>query len=680
MKKFLPSRFPAPRKLITILIPISLFVFGWWFGLPASEKSDSTAGNSASETVWTCSMHPQIRQPAPGLCPICAMDLIPLEGGEAGGLRQVSVSPEASALLDLRVSPVVALSENDHHAISVFGRIAHNERLTTSISSRIAGRIERLFIDYTGIHVHEGDPLAELYSPEIYLAQRELIEARDAMTVGPATLRNTRRKIYEAALRKLELLEISPQEISTILTAENPSDRIIIRSPQSGRVTAKLVNQGDYIKTGQQLFTISDHSTVWLNLEVYEDQLPLMTEGLEVDFTIEAIPGEVFSGKIAYIDHLIDPLKRVAQVRVDVENPEDKMKPGMFASAKVMASSIPPGMGSENQLVTIPESAILRTGERAVVYVRVPGVDPVFEGREILLGAKLGSRQIVMIGLAEGELVVTNGAFKLDSELQLKARPSMMNPDAGLVEKPAHEAPEDLAGQWQPVLRALGRLQRAGESAVIAGEISTMKMAVEKVSTDTFQPELLGLWTEFSNRLRIDLQNATKQLPENPTGAKSIVRRSVEEAGRYLGLPSGAMAVSPVDQATAARLQMLVEAYLPVAKALAADDPGLAAAAALDFSEAADTAELREPAVLISNSTDLKVQRAAFEEISNELISQIRANGLDRIGNAYVIHCPMVGSNKGADWLSSVPQVLNPYYGASMLDCGSITETLSLGK
>ncbi len=670
MKTFLKSLARTPRKILTILLPLALFLFGWWFGLPPGEKSMATDGG-ASDTVWTCSMHPQIRQPDPGLCPICAMDLIPLEGGgDGGGLREVSISPEASALLDIRVSPVVALDGSQINAIAVFGRIAHDERLVTAITARIAGRIDKLFVDFTGIMVSEGEALAELYSPEIYLAQKELIEARDAMDSGPPAVRNTRRILYEAAVRKLELLEISPQDIASIQTSDTPSDRITIRSPQAGLVLEKNVTLGSYVKTGEVLFTIADHSRVWLNLEVYESELAFMRKGLPVTFTVEALPGETFTGEIAYIDHLVDAERRFARVRVDVPNPGYRVKPGMFASARILAPALPPEMENEG-LVTVPQSAVLRTGDRAVVYVRTADEAPTFEGREILLGSLLGDRYIVKVGLAAGETVVTNGAFKLDSELQLKAKPSMMNPTAGLEERPAHSAPEDLSGQWQPVLRALARM----ETGDVSEEIETMTMAVKKVTTDTFQPELKSLWTEFSNRLLVDFASAKSK---DPASAKSIVRTSIANAARFLGLPAIGEMAMPADPEAVARLENTIRFYLPLSKALAADDPAAAATAAEKLAQAAELPAIKESAESIAASQDLKPQRAAFETLSNSLIDQVRANGLDRVGNAYVIHCPMVGSNKGADWLSSVPEVLNPYYGDSMLDCGSITETLSI--
>lgn len=673
MKNFIKNLLRTPQKLLVILIPLGLFFFGWWFGLP-TEKKDSHDHGAASETIWTCSMHPQVRQPEFGLCPICEMDLIPLEGGDDGGLRQVSISPEASALLDIRVSPAIALSDQQFHQIEVLGRIDHDERLTSLITSRIAGRIDELFVDYTGTHVHQGEPLAELYSPEIFVAQKELIEARKAMNQSSAAIRDTHRGLYNAALRKLELLEISPEEIAAIQAAEIPSDHITIRSPQAGRVLEKMVSKGSYVNTGDPLFSISDHSTVWLNLEVYEDDLSFIREGQTANFTVEGLPGELFSGKIAYIDHRIDPLKRVAQVRVDVPNPEEKIKPGMFARAQILT----PVTAAEGNFVSVPTSALLRTGKRAVVYVRIPGLDPIFEGREVLLGARIGSRHIVMEGLQAGELVVTNGAFKFDSELQLKAQPSMMNPNAGLEERPANFAPEDLAGQWLPILRALTRMDSAETPATIESEISLIRTAVEKIATNTFQPDLMNLWNEFSNRLLIDLKEAQAQLPANPELAKSSVHRALQEAGRYLGLSSIGAPVPTPDPTAAARLESLIQGYLPIAKALVESEAEPAAKAATEFSKIADTPSLKEAANTIAESSDLKTQRAAFETISNELIAQIRAKGLDQIGNAYVVHCPMVGKNTGADWISTIPQVVNPYYGDAMLDCGNITETLSL--
>lgn len=693
--------------------------------------------SEASDTTWTCSMHPQIRQPNFGLCPICEMDLIPLQDSGEGGLREISISPEASALLDVRVSPVNRIDAAAE--VSLFGRIQYDERRISTITSRIAGRIDRLFVDFTGAQVRKGDHLAELYSPEIYVAQKELIEASKALRSLPSSsaesVRAVRRRLRDAAVSKLTLLELPREQIDDISQQAKPEDRIVIQSPQKGVVVEKSVNEGQYIQTGESLFRIADLSSVWLILEAYESDLPLLRYAQQVSFAIEAIPGETFTGRIAFIDPELDPRRRVTKVRVNVENPKGLLKPGMFATAKVDASLTGDGKVIEPSLagkwispmhpeivkdspgqcdicgmdlvpasemgfadkvnevtagpLSVPESAVLRTGERAVVYVRLPDAsEPTFEGREILLGAKIGDRYVVDAGLSEGDLVVTKGTFKLDSELQLKAKPSMMNPNAGLSEQPAHSAPEDLRGQWEPVRRSYSRMMevvRMNDVAKVETELRAMHSAIEQVNTETFQPDLMKLWTEFSNRLKIDLTRAQKSLPNDPGKATLIAERSLMEAGRYLGLAVSGKDVLPVDPALADAIQDLIKAYLPMAKALADDQAEAAQRTALDFAKTAQIFGIETAANTLAASarqlaaeTNIKAQRVIFEPISNELIKLIRQHGLDQVGSAYVVHCPMAFGNKGADWISAVPEVLNPYFGDAMLTCGTVTETLSL--
>ena len=233
----------SPRKLLTLLVPLALFIAGWWFGLPPAEKAGDH-GTAEAAQVWTCSMHPQIRQPGPGLCPICNMDLIPLTHDAGGGLREVSVSPEAAALLDLRVAPVVrAPAEMD---VRLFGRIDYDERKVATITSRVSGRLDRLFVDFTGALVRKGDHLAEIYSPDLLVAQRELIEARravDALSSGAtAPVRETRERLLEAARKKLRLLQFTDEQVRRIEQSSQPEDHLTLYAPQGGVVTGKLDN------------------------------------------------------------------------------------------------------------------------------------------------------------------------------------------------------------------------------------------------------------------------------------------------------------------------------------------------------------------------------------------------------------------------------------------------------
>jgi membrane fusion protein, copper/silver efflux system len=726
LQSLLQSARRTPRKLLSLLLPIVLFLLGWWFGLPSSDRGTGDTDGAPGET-WTCSMHPQIRQPNPGLCPICNMDLIPLEGGDSGGgLREIAVSNEASALLDLRVSPVVRAPVE--HEIRLFGRIAYDERRLSTITSRVAGRLDRLYVDFTGAMVREGDHLAEIYSPDLMVAQRELIESRRAMNAPPPgsspALQDTRQRLLQAARERLRLLQFSEDRIREIEQLNEPSDTLTLHAPQAGIVIEKLANQGDYVETGGQLFRIADISSVWVYLEAYENDLQWLRYAQHVQFHVEALPGRQFEGRIAFIDPEIDSDRRVTRVRVNVANEDRALKPGMFVRATVRATAAGSGRvldpalagkwispmhpeiikeqpgqcdicgmdlipaedfgfvvedhdAREEQLL-VPASAILQTGERAVVYVRLPDREiPTFEGREIVLGPRAGDRFIVLSGLHEGEIVVTRGAFKLDSELQIRAKPSMMNPDAGLSEKPAHSAPESLAGQWPPIPRALHRFV----TNPTATGLDSLRNLIHSIDPAQLQPEELALWTEFSRRLLNDIEAARNILATRPHQAVDQLAKSFEHAGRFLGLAYQPQATPDVDPARASALQQTLQAYLPLAQALAADDDLAAAGAATSFlatlGDPPADGKLAELAAPVASAADIRSRRAAFQPLSDHLIALIRENATDAVGNAYVVHCPMAFGNTGADWLSEVPSVLNPYFGAAMLTCGVVTDTPS---
>lgn len=427
-----PRRTPIKSGLT-----IAVFAGGLLAGLaiyhiirPAAKPSDQLAAPASTQTqeeVWTCSMHPQIRQPKPGKCPICFMGLIPVESAASDqGERQVEYSEETLKLMEVETSPV------ERKAIEVplhlFGKVNYDQTRVKTIAARVPGRIDQLEVNFTGITIKQGEPMAKLYSPELLSAQTELLQAVRSLPqngAGDDLINRTLFSTAQAAREKLRLLGFSNEQIQAIEKSGTPSDHMIINAPIGGIVIAKEVNEGDYLETGQALFTIADLSRVWVLLEAYEADLPHLKLGQDVEFTSASYTGDVFRGKVSFIDPFINPDSRTVTLRVDADNSNGRLKPEMFVSGTVhytadIAGGVP---------LVIPTSAALVTGKRAVVYVKLTGSEkPTFEGRLVVLGPRAGDYYIVESGLTEGEQVVTKGAFKIDADLQIQAKPSMMNP------------------------------------------------------------------------------------------------------------------------------------------------------------------------------------------------------------------------------------------------------------
>jgi Cu(I)/Ag(I) efflux system membrane fusion protein len=270
-----------------------------------------------------------------------------------------------------------------------------------------------------------------LYSPEFLAAQQELIQSlktfQNLERSGMPSVRETTRQMVDAVREKLRLWGLTKKQIANIEKREKPSDHMIIYSPIGGVVINKNVLEGMYLKTGDRIYTIADLSQVWVKLDAYESDLFWIRNGQEVEFEIEAYPGEIFKGKIGFIDPFLDTKTRTVKVRVNVPNSEGKLKPGMFVRAVVYP--VVADVREGESLLLIPVSAPLITGKRTVVYIKVPGNKGTYQGREILLGPRAGDYYLVREGLIEGELVVVNGNFKIDSAIQILAKPNMMSPE-----------------------------------------------------------------------------------------------------------------------------------------------------------------------------------------------------------------------------------------------------------
>jgi Cu(I)/Ag(I) efflux system membrane fusion protein len=412
------------RKTIIIAIVTLLvgLLLGWLiFGSSETESTTEHQHDTgvAEETIWTCSMHPQIRQPEPGDCPICGMDLIPLEDEENEGLdpNAIRMSPTAMHLANIQTAVVEYM--NPVKKVRLNGKVKSDERLVYSQSSHIPGRIEELMVNFTGEYVSKGNVIASIYSPDLVTAQDELFEAQK--------IRETQPELFRAAKEKLKNWKLTEEQVQQILESGAVKETFDIRADVSGYVTEKMVNTGDYINRGQAIYEIADLSRVWVLFDVYESDMPWVNRGDEITFTVASMPGETFEGKITFIDPVINPRTRVAKARVVISNPDLKMKPEMLASGTVEAN-----LQRQTDAVVVPKTAVMWTGKRSVVYVKSESERGVnFVIRDVTLGPGLGESYIIEEGLQEGEEIAVNGTFSIDAAAQLAGKRSMMNPEAG---------------------------------------------------------------------------------------------------------------------------------------------------------------------------------------------------------------------------------------------------------
>lgn len=608
---------------ITALLGLG-FLIGRWTGSPESAPvpAASIEMESSAPEQWTCSMHPQIQTLEPGDCPICAMDLIPVEkdSGSELGPRAMTMSENALALAQVETSKVVRAFPEA--GISLVGSLELDETRVRSLTARFPARIDELFVNYTGAPVNQGEHLAMVYSPELSTAQHELLMAHNADPDGSLAL---------SAREKLRLWDLLPDQIEAILERGEATDHFELRAPVGGVVVIKNVNEGDYVQTGEPLFKIADISTLWLFLDAYESDLPWLRFGQEVAFTVEAWPGETFTGQIAFIEPELDRMTRTVAVRVNVPNEDGRLKPGMFARGTVKARIAEGGnvhapdmagkwispmhpeivkdapgscdvcgmdlvpaeslgyvdLQEGDAPLVIPTSAVLRTGKRAVVYVQLEGFDkPTFEGREIVLGPRAGDVFIVKEGLDEGERVVTRGAFKIDSALQIQAKPSMMNPDGG-VAMTGHEGHGPGGSHDHP-----------------DQTVAEIALHIEPTLAATLMADYFALQSAMAD--------------DNFEGSLKALKAMMGKTGHVGALPD------------------LIH-------------------------------------VMLASSDMDALRRPHFDTLSTAFIEAVQADPSAFTGDIYLMSCPMVYDGRddnSADWLQNHDKLLNPFWGDVMLRCG----------
>ncbi|MFH1868815.1 MAG: efflux RND transporter periplasmic adaptor subunit [Candidatus Omnitrophota bacterium] len=620
-------------------------IFAMMFSAAGPGGAGGHTGHEGEEAAankikyWTCSMHPQIKLPKPGKCPICAMDLIPVyESGTGGGKGEevsLTLNTVGRQLAEIETAPVE--HREVFNEIRLVGKVDYDESRLSYISAWVAGRIDKLYVDFTGTRVRKGDHLIYLYSPELLATQEEYIQAiknlKDTEGSQLSVIRDTAGPTLKSAKEKLRLYGITPQQIEDIAARGTAEDHMTIYSPVSGTVIHKNGFEGMYVKTGDKIYAIADLSKVWLFLDAYESDIQWIHYGQNISIEAEGYPGEIFYGKIAFIEPFVNKKTRTIKLRVNVDNKDEKLKPDMFVRATIKSvlgeggkvyeadlagkwicpmhpdvvkdaqakcdicgmDLIPTsefGFANEpmpdKKVLVIPRTAPLITGKRAIVYVENEtekgGINR-YEGREIVLGPRAGDSYAVLSGLKEGERVVTQGNFKIDSALQILAKPSMMNP----------------AGYYHE-----------GEGALTAGATGV----TENVSVLTPAiPYYLAAWRALSN------DNA-------------------EEAGRNLNIFKE-------------KIELLIEEG-----GFKSKDKGIAV----------DIKALQQKISVIKN--DISSLRELFSEISVLLKKVFEKYSYTEKEKLYLIYCSMSFDGKGGYWFQDSKEIKNPYLGSKMLTCG----------
>jgi Cu(I)/Ag(I) efflux system membrane fusion protein/cobalt-zinc-cadmium efflux system membrane fusion protein len=449
------------KYVITVAISLCLGIGlgGWlWPSSPAHTEADA-----AMETVtYRCPMHPTVISDHAGSCPVCGMDMVPdrveTRQNTTGGERRIAYwhapmdpsfisskpgkSPmgmdllpvyeeELSSRATVQIDPVMVQNIGVKTAIverrplsrtvRTVGRVDNDETRMTDVNTKVTGWVEELFVDYTGQAVKKGEPLLEIYSPELVAAQEEYLTSLDYRrrfeTGTPEGVAVGARDLLSASLQRLRYWDISDAQIEELSATRRLNRTMTVHSPQEGIVVHKAVLDGQHIGQGQHLYRIAELSRVWIYADIYEYELPWVKEGQQAEVRLSYLPGKTFTGTVTYVYPFLDPKTRTVKVRMSFPNPLLELKPEMYADVSIQSPV-------SQDAVVVPAVAVIHSGERNVVVVSLG--DGRFQPREIEIGVQANGSYQVLSGLRAGERVVTSAQFLIDSESNLRAAVSAM--------------------------------------------------------------------------------------------------------------------------------------------------------------------------------------------------------------------------------------------------------------
>jgi Cu(I)/Ag(I) efflux system membrane fusion protein len=583
-------------------------------------------GGGGEEKRYICPMMCTPPSTEPGRCPVCAMELVEATGG--GGGDGISVTIESSARRLVGIQTATSKMGEVNRTIRTIGSIDFDESRLSTISAYIDGRLEELYADYVGVEVNEGDDLALIYSPKLYSAQTEYVTSLDSKSVGRFSINSP--NMQAMARENLSELGMTTEQIDDLRASRKPQSRIRIKSPQTGTVLEKAAVEGDYVKTGQKIYRIADLTSVWMMLDLFPDDAASVRFGQQVEAEIQSMPGEVFTGRVAFIDPTVNPTTRTVRVRVEVMNYDGKLRPGDYATARISVPAIPADMVYDpalagkfispmhpqvirdepgdcplcgmdlipttqlgyspepvtaQRVVTVPRDSVLLTGQHGVIYVETePGR---FEIRRVTVGAMNDDDAIIVEGMSAGETVATNGNFLIDSQMQLAGNPSLMDPSKAPSYSPG---PLELPKR-EPVMLA-------GESGKNFDRAYDAYFEIQCAMAADQTPPPVALNT------LLDSLNKLEMLPDVPDDAQSQFASARRGASRMDG--------------------------------------------------------------------SLETAREAYRSVSHAMLrAATMARGPKTAKQLTHYYCPMVPGG-GGDWMQPGGELQNPYWGSEMLTCGEV--------
>nr|WP_320132045.1 efflux RND transporter periplasmic adaptor subunit [uncultured Holophaga sp.] len=418
------------RGLGLLALGLVVGIGGTWLARrPSPTPSPATPPpqEAPKKTMYQCPMHPQIIQDHPGTCPICGMDLVPMEAGgheESGhphshelpeGHAGITIDPQRQQLIGLRTEAAIEAPLGG--GLRATGKVTADETRVRKVNVKVEGFVEKLYVAYTGMAVTRGAPLFSYYSPEFVSAQEEyLLALKTRKALASGSLQGSGSDLLEAARRRLTLWDVPADTIHRLEETGQVQRALVLRSPIAGVVTAKNVVEGARLTPAELPFEITDLSRVWVMADIYDTELSRVKIGTPAEVSLGAYPGRSFRGRVAFIDPVMNPATRTARVRIEVPNPKGELKPEMFGDVTLETGT--------RKALTVPLDAVLDAGQSKVVFVALG--EGHFEPRKVTVGATGGERIEITSGLKPGEEVVVRANFLVDSESRLKAALAQM--------------------------------------------------------------------------------------------------------------------------------------------------------------------------------------------------------------------------------------------------------------